>query len=104
MTLGETATIVNGFTVPDVPFIQFVTPASAAQGATLDLTVVGSLTNFTATTAFDFGPGVTVNAVTPRPHHATVNVSISPVAARTTEGRERDHRGVPQRPAPISLP
>ena len=95
VTQGETATIVNGFTVqPTVPFIQFVTPSSAAQGATLDLAVVGSLTNFNGTTTFDFGPGVVVNAVTPtNPTHATVNVSVSPVAARTTEIRGRDDRG-----------
>jgi hypothetical protein len=55
--------------------------------------VVGSLTNFTAATVFDFGPGVTVNLVTPNgPAQATVNVTVSPVAARTTARRERDDR------------
>ena len=96
VTLGETATIGNGFNiVQTVPFIQFVTPASAAQGATLDLTVVGSLTNFTAPTTFDFGPGVTVNTVTPVSlTQATVNVSISPVAARTTRAVSATTGGV----------
>ena len=95
-TEGETAAIVNGFTVVQtVPHIQFVSPSSAAQGAALDLTVVGSLTNFTAATVFDFGPGVTVNLVTPNgPAQATVNVTVSPVAARTTRAVSATTGGV----------
>jgi hypothetical protein len=96
VTLGETATIVNGFTVlQTVPFIQFVTPSTAAQGATLNLSVVGSLTSFGPSTSFDFGAGVTVNTITPvNPTQATVNVSISPVAARTTRNVSATTGGV----------
>jgi Quinohemoprotein amine dehydrogenase, alpha subunit domain III len=96
VTYGETAAIVNGFNVlQTTPVIQFVTPASAAQGATLDLAVVGTLTNFTAATTFDFGAGVGVNSVTPlSATNATVNVSISPVAARTTRNVSATTNGV----------
>jgi hypothetical protein len=92
----EVAAVVNGFTVlQTVPFIQFVSPSTGAQGSTIDVTVVGSLTAFDETTTFDFGPGVTVNSVTPTSAtHATVNVTVSPVAQRTTRAVSATTAGV----------
>ena len=110
VTEGETAAIVNGFTVAQTaPFIQFVSPSSAAQGATLDLTVVGSLTNFAAATVFDFGPGVTVNTrhpERPRGHCERDGVAVGGAhhARRDCDDRRRDgHRrqtSLPSRPVP----
>jgi MBG domain (YGX type)/Cep192 domain 4 len=95
-TLGESASIVNGFIVQlTTPSIQFVNPPAAAQAATLDVTVTGSVTNFNATTSFDFGPDVLVNSKSiTSATQATVNISISPVAARTTRNVSATTGGV----------
>ena len=85
-TQGETAGAASAFTIlSTTPKIQFVTPTSAAQGATLNVSVIGSLSGFTGSTTFDFGPGITVNSKSiVDTTHATVNITISPLAARTT--------------------
>ena len=65
----------------EVALITSVSPSNAAQGQTLDLTVLGDSTNFDSTTTFNFGSGVTVNTVTPTSAtSATVNVTVSPIA------------------------
>ena len=85
-TQGETAGAASAFTIlSTTPRIQFVTPTSAAQGATLNVSVIGSLTGFTSATTFDFGPGITVNSKSIIDStDATVNITISSLAARTT--------------------
>lgn len=85
-TLGETAAKADGFIVQQgTPFLQFVTPSNGAQGATLTVSVIGSLTNFNGSTSFDFGPGISVTSSTILgPTQADVTIAISPVAARTT--------------------
>src|SRR4029079_6406051 len=85
-TLGEAAVGMDVLLVQQTtPTLQFGSPASVAQGATQNVIVTGSLTNFNGTTTFDFGPGVSVNSVTPiNAAQETVNITVSPVAARTT--------------------
>lgn len=85
-TQGETAGASAAFTVIlTTPTIQFVSPSSAAQGSTGTVSVIGSLTNFTAATTFDFGPDVVVNSTSiVSATEATVNITVSPLAARTT--------------------
>ena len=84
-TLGETATIQQGFTiVSTTAIIDFINPTSLPQGATSQtITLAGSFTNWVdGNTVADFGPGITVN-----PTHASSNIAgtavitISPVAA-----------------------
>ena len=65
----------------EAALVTSVSPSSAAQGQTLDLTVLGDSTSFDSTTQFSFGAGITVNLVTPTSAtSATVNVTVSPIA------------------------
>ena len=82
----ETAARVDAFIVNQgTPLLQFVTPASGAQGQTSTVTVIGALTAFAGATTFDFGPGVTVTGKTiVSATQADVTIAISPLAARTT--------------------
>ncbi|MDX2151723.1 MAG: Ig-like domain-containing protein [Bryobacteraceae bacterium] len=85
-TAGETASIVNGFTVqPGTPVVSSLSPAAGQQGQTLNVNVLAVFTNFQqGITTANFGAGVTVNSVTvTSATSATVNLSISPV---TTTG------------------
>ncbi len=85
-TPGETAARVDGFIVNQgTPLLQFVTPVSGAQGQTLTVGVIGSLTTFNGSTAFDFGPGIAVvDRTVVNGTQANVTIAISPIAARTT--------------------
>ncbi len=82
-TLGEVATGLQAFTIAVGPTINAVSPSSLAQGATQNVTVTGTLTSFTSTTIFSFGPGVTVNQIVSinSPLSATLNITVSPIAA-----------------------
>ena len=95
-TLGESASAASAFTILlSTPSIQFVSPASGAQSATLNVTVFGLLTNFTNATVFDFGPGITVNSATiVSAIQASVNMTIAPTAARTTRNVSATTGGV----------
>ena len=82
-TLGEHASLVNGFTVQSVvPAVTGANPSSAQQGQTLDVVVSGQNTNFQqGVTAANFGSGVVINTVTvASSNNATVNLSIEPIA------------------------
>jgi hypothetical protein len=64
------------------PIITNITPTSAQQGQTLNVTVNGNFTNFVqATTTANFGTGVTINSVTVNSNTtAVVNITIQPTA------------------------
>ena len=66
------------------PALTTITPASAPQGATLDVALTGQNTHFVSgTTTVGFGavPGITVNSVTVNSlTSATANITISPTA------------------------
>jgi hypothetical protein len=70
--------------VEDPPAIVSVTPSESGRGSTLDLAVVGSLTNWVnGTTAITFSPssGITVNSTTVSDAtHLTVNITIDVTA------------------------
>lgn len=86
-TLGESASDPSAFqVVAATPVIQFVNPSSLAQGATANLTVTGAFTHFAGNTLFNFGPGVIQNSIQPgfTNTSATVNVTVSPIAATGT--------------------
>ncbi len=82
-TVGETASLFGGFTVgAGTPAITLLTPASAQQGASLNVTIAGQFTHFVqgATTA-SFGAGVTVNSVAvASATSATAAITIDPTA------------------------
>jgi hypothetical protein len=81
---GEVATLAGGFTVnPGAAMITGVIPNSGQQGQTLGLAVTGTSTNFASgMTTATLGAGVTINSVSVTDSaHATVNVTISPIAA-----------------------
>ena len=82
-TMGEAALGVQAFAIAMGPSITAVSPISVAQGATQNVTVTGTLTSFNSSTIFNFGPGVTVNQVVSinSPVSATVNITVSPIAA-----------------------
>ena len=57
-------------------------PSSAYRGDNLDVTITGSGTNFTGSTAVDFGPDISVNSVIVNDStHLTANISINTSAA-----------------------
>ena len=83
-TLGEVATLSNGFTVTaGLPTISTVSPTTGRQAETLSLGIVGQFTHFAAgSTTANLGAGVTVNSVSViDATHATVNVTVAPGAA-----------------------
>ena len=83
-TGGEVATGTNLFNVlPGLPVITNVNPASAHQGDTLNVTINGLFTHFTAASTVDFGTGITVNGppVSVNSTSVTFNISIDPAAA-----------------------
>ncbi len=94
-TDGENATLANGFNITaGTPRLTSVSPGSAQQGQTLDVTVTGLFTAFVnSTTTADFGSGITVNSVSvASATTATVNLSISPLATvgnRTVSADDR---------------
>jgi hypothetical protein len=66
----------NALTVTAAPTITSLTPSSRGQGFAGNLTVVG--TNLSASSVFDFGPGITAtNAGSTGPTNATVAVTIA---------------------------
>jgi Bacterial Ig-like domain len=84
-TGGESASIVNGFTVnAATPVLTLVNPATGAQGATIaSAAITGQFTHFVqGTSVANFGPGVTVNSTTVTDAtHATANITIDPLAS-----------------------
>ena len=83
-TLGEVATLSNGFTVTaGLPTISTVSPTTGRQAETLSLGIVGQFTHFAAgSTTANLGAGVTVNSVSVSDAtHATVNVTVAPGAS-----------------------
>ncbi len=81
----ETANLANGFLVATGAAITVgLTPASAAQGTTLDLHVTGTASHFlNGVTLATLGDTVKINSVTVPPGdplHATVNVTVDPIA------------------------
>ena len=83
ITLGENATLVNGFTVTSgTPRLTAVSPGSGQQGQTLNLSVTGQFTNFVnGQTTAGLGAGVTVNSVTvTSATTATINVTVIALA------------------------
>ncbi|MGH9350497.1 MAG: carboxypeptidase regulatory-like domain-containing protein, partial [Vicinamibacterales bacterium] len=83
-TGGESASIVNGFTVlAGAPRVTSVNPPVGRQGETLDVVVGGQFTSFAhnVTTA-SFGAGIAVNSVAVHgPTGAIVNITIDQDAA-----------------------
>ena len=84
-TAGEVASDPSSFTIIQAtPIVDIVSPGTGAQGAAnQSITIASSFTNFVnGNTTADFGAGVTVNGVAVTDAtHATVNVSVSPIAA-----------------------
>ncbi|MGH9605831.1 MAG: Ig-like domain-containing protein [Terracidiphilus sp.] len=76
--------VIGGFSVdpPASPTLVSVTPSSAAQGSTVDVTITGSLTNWVqGTTEAILGAGVTVSNLTiTSPTTATATIAVSPTA------------------------
>lgn len=87
-TGGLTATLTNGFKVTAAPPSGFtitdVSPVSAPQGTSLDVTVTG--TGFTAGTSFAFGSGITVGTIT-RNSTTSARVQLSIAANANLGGR-----------------
>ncbi len=79
-TLGEVATEANAFQVIQTqPQMLFINPASAAQGDTKTVTITSLYTHFDSTTTANFGPGVTVNSVTPLTSTSLqANITVEP--------------------------
>jgi hypothetical protein len=69
-----------------LPIMTGVGPTSAHQGNTLDVTVNGLYTHFTAASTVDFGAGITVNGAptSVSATSATFNITIDTAAALTT--------------------
>ena len=87
-TLGEVASIVDGFTVvAGTPRITALIPSSGAQGQTVQVTITGQFTNFQQNaTTVDFGPGTLVTSLSvTSATSATASVAIGTLA--TTGGR-----------------
>jgi hypothetical protein len=83
ITLGETATGVNVFTVVQTqPELLSVVSGSGAQGQTETVNLTADFTNFVnGTTTANFGPGVTVNSVTVTSSTtAQANITVQPTA------------------------
>jgi hypothetical protein len=75
--------VMAGFLIdsPAQPSLVSVVPSSAQQGATVDVTITGSLTNWDNTTELILGAGVTVsNLVITGPTTATATIAVSPTA------------------------
>ena len=105
-TGGESATIVNGFTVnAATPVITLVNPATGAQGATIAaVAITGQFTHFVqGTSVVSFGANITVNSTTVTDAtHASANITINPTAPLGFQKRFRDHRrGNRQRQQPF---
>ena len=82
-TLGEVATLQNGFTItPGVPTLNGVAPVSAMQGVTTTLHIISQFTNFvTGKTTATFGQGITLNSLTiVDATTADANITINPIA------------------------
>ena len=83
-TGGESASIVNGFTVnAATPVITLVNPNTGAQGATIaSVAITGQFTHFVqGTSVASFGSGITVNSTSVTDAtHATANITIDPTA------------------------
>jgi hypothetical protein len=83
-TGGESASIVNGFTVnAATPVITLVNPNTGAQGATIaSVAITGQFTHFVqGTSVANFGSGITVNSTSVTDAtHATANITIDPAA------------------------
>jgi len=80
---SQVLTLPNAFLVAQGPAaISAVSPASADQGATLDITVTGTNTNFSSgITAASFGSGITANSVSVTDStHAVVNITTAAFA------------------------
>lgn len=79
-----TEQVIGGFSVdpPATPRIEGVSPSSAAQGSTVDVTITGSLTNWVqGTSELILGAGVTVSNLTiTSPTTATATIAVSPTA------------------------
>jgi len=79
-----TEQLIGGFGVdaPASPTLLSVSPSSAAQGSTEDVTITGSLTNWVPnTTEAILGAGVTVSNLTiTSPTTATATIAVSPTA------------------------
>jgi hypothetical protein len=82
-TLGEVAVKNNAFEITQTePEMLYINAASAMQGQTATVTITSLYTHFGATTTASFGPGVTVNSVTPiTATDLQVNVTVQPTAA-----------------------
>jgi len=83
-TIGEVATIDDGFTVTaGLPAVTTVSPSTGRQAERLNLSVIAQFTHFVnGTTTASVGAGVTVHAVTViDATHATVDVTVTPGAA-----------------------
>ena len=88
-TNGEIAMLNSAVTVPaSTPLISGVAPSTGVQGATFDVFVSGTNTNFTTGgISANFGPLIAINSVSPtNANTVDINVSISYLAA--TGGRE----------------
>jgi sporulation-control protein spo0M len=84
-TLGENASITNGFAViAGAPVLTSVNPNNGRQGQTIGtVNVVGNFTHFAGTTAVDFGNGVTTNSVTVTDTtHLAANITIGGIATQ----------------------
>ncbi len=83
-TGAEVATLATGFLVSVSPAVSLsISPVTGVQGTTFDVNVTGTNTTFTpGTTVASFGDTVKVNSTTVLdPLHATVNVSVDPLAS-----------------------
>ena len=83
---GSTDTLLNGFTVLDVPVITDISPSSGSQRAeNMDVVITGERFIPGADVSFS-GGGITVNSVSVDPTLAKVyaNISISPTAGLTS--------------------
>lgn len=89
-TGGEVESLSNAFTVTGAtPILSSVSPASAAQGATVNVNLGGQYTNFqTGNVTLSFGGSdIAVNSLTVNsPTSITANITVSPTAA--TGGRQ----------------
>ncbi|MCX6598208.1 MAG: IPT/TIG domain-containing protein, partial [Acidobacteria bacterium] len=99
-TDGEVASISTAFSVTEKqPVILSVSPVSAQQGATVDVTVLGEATSFSPSSVLSLGPDIDfLNVVgTPMPTRAVFRMRVGPLAitaplphraARVTTGTE----------------
>jgi hypothetical protein len=82
-TLGEVASLGNGFTVnAATPVLTSVTPSTGQQQQSLNVNILGNFTHFVqGTTVASFGAGITVNSLTVNnATSATAAITISPTA------------------------